>query len=406
MRILTRTRIAQIGATNHRDAGQQIRALILSVPGDAGHHFRIERKHAAMLGQRLVTAAERTVLHLIQLQHGLFLQQRFDAGRIVHAGKGYQQLRFSFGASTLLHRRFRQTQTVDLALNGLHGLIQRVLFQLERRGRLHIQAVIGGVDGGENPIREIVARDGANVFGAVGGHALDGDLDLVGVLEACQIVAGNFRKSDVLLAELFLQPVDHGFRVGHERILQLDLQHQMRPALQVETQMDVVLPVLHQLGARPGNADDAVDADQDQRNDDPRFDLEIPIHAFRSWPSARAGIPAWRRNNLSLLVLRNQTGHGAPVHLQFDVVGFDSNNQSIITDRNDGAHDSARRHHRLSVLEVLEHRRRLFLLALHGHEHQKVEDTDDQDQREEPDDGVGRGGRLEQNQRVYRHFSQ
>jgi hypothetical protein len=47
-----------------------------------------------------------------------------------------------------------------------------------------------------------------------------------------------------------------------------------------------------------------------------------------------------------------------------------------------------------------------FFWALHGHEHQKVEDTDDQNQREEPDNRVRRGGRLEQNQRVDHHFSQ
>ena len=48
-------------------------------------------------------------------------------------------------------------------------------------------------------------------------------------------------------AELILQALDHrvGFRL--EGVLELDLQHQLAAALQVQAQVDVLLPVVDQL---------------------------------------------------------------------------------------------------------------------------------------------------------------
>ena len=66
------------------------------------------------------------------------------------------------------------------------------------------------------------------------------------------------------LAQLFLQPLDGLQRFGLDRVLHLHLQHQVAAAAQIEAQLDVLLQVRLQLADRFGQADDAVDADQDR----------------------------------------------------------------------------------------------------------------------------------------------
>ena len=66
--------------------------------------------------------------------------------------------------------------------------------------------------------------------------------------------------------------------------------------------------------------------------------FRFQIHAL-PFACPPAQVPERGRNRSPFFLLRRQTGHRAPVDLEFDVVGFDANNQSIITNRNDGAHD-------------------------------------------------------------------
>jgi hypothetical protein len=58
-----------------------------------------------------------------------------------------------------------------------------------------------------------------------------------------------------------------------EGVLNLDLHHQLRAAAQIEPQVDVLFPVGDQLVLGLGNADDAVEADQDHRDDDAGFEF-------------------------------------------------------------------------------------------------------------------------------------
>ncbi len=66
-------------------------------------------------------------------------------------GKLHQHFRLGGAAAALLHARFGQAQSVDLLLNGVHALRERVRAQLERFGGLHGQAVIGRIDRRQDP---------------------------------------------------------------------------------------------------------------------------------------------------------------------------------------------------------------------------------------------------------------
>src|SRR3954470_20258210 len=67
---------------------------------------------------------------------------------------------------------------------------------------------------------------------------------------------------------------------------------------------------------------------------------------------------------------------GAAGDLYFQIVWLNSQYQRIIVDRHDGTDDAARGEYRLPVLKRLQHLFRRLLLTPHGHEYQKVKDSD------------------------------
>ncbi len=80
-----------------------------------------------------------------------------------------------------------------------------------------------------------------------------------------------------LAAQLILQALDHGVGFGLEGVLDLDLQHQLAAALEIQPQVDVLLPVRHQLVFGGRQADDAVDTRQNDDDDHQDLDFEIAL---------------------------------------------------------------------------------------------------------------------------------
>src|SRR5260221_12237113 len=80
--------------------------------------------------------------------------------RIVDAGELHQDFGFGIAATALLHAGFGQAQAVDLLFDGVDALDQRILAQLEGFAGLHGQAVIGLINGGENPDAAEILIDG------------------------------------------------------------------------------------------------------------------------------------------------------------------------------------------------------------------------------------------------------
>ena len=76
-------------------------------------------------------------------------------------------------------------------------------------------------------------------------------LTSISILSASASVCGSLRVispdvGDAGLLQLVLQALDDLVGVGLEGVLQLHLQHQLAAAVQIEPEMDVVLPVVDQ----------------------------------------------------------------------------------------------------------------------------------------------------------------
>src|SRR5580658_2175875 len=96
---------------------------------------------------------------------------------------------------------------------------------------------------------------------------------------------------------------------------------------------------------------------------------------------------------------RHQVGNRATGHLQLNIVGFHTQHQRIVVaDCNDGPHDPAAGKHRVPILQRAQHLLRVLLLALHGKEQEKVEDSEDQDNGENSTQHGTAGDRCLENQ--------
>jgi len=116
-------------------------------------------------------------------------------------------------------------------------------------------------------------------------NSLDVDLDLVGVLQRRRIIAREIAGSgDGVFLKLHLQAVNGVVREGLEGILELDLHDQLGAAAQIEPEMDVLVPVGDQLVLGLGNSNDAVQAYQNDRDDDSGLDLDVAIHMLIGKP--------------------------------------------------------------------------------------------------------------------------
>ena len=84
--------------------------------------------------------------------------------------------------------------------------------------------------------------------------------------------------TDVLLLDLFLQPLDRLAGIPHYGVLHLDFHHQVAAALEVQTQADVLLQVVDQFRLGRGNTGDPEDTHQDRHNNNHRSRRQILSH--------------------------------------------------------------------------------------------------------------------------------
>ena len=83
-----------------------------------------------------------------------------------------------------------------------------------------------------------------------------------------RIVAVHAGPGDVLLLEIFLEPLHGLVGIRLDGVLHLDLQHQVAAALEVQPQPDVVLKFCTSSALGLRQADDAEDAHQDRHHND------------------------------------------------------------------------------------------------------------------------------------------
>lgn len=169
-----------------------------------------------------------------------FAQQLFDFVRIFHAG----QLHLD-AVGTLPHnRRFARSQLIDTAADDFDGLIDR--------GRFHFQqSLFRKADGQHVAVFrniQIAFVDFANQFFGFGDLFVIDDFDRQRIIFDRQI-----RIAHVLFAQSDSSGIHDRAQLILDHLIQVDLQQQLRTALQVQTQRHRLPPFRQFFLLRLGN---------------------------------------------------------------------------------------------------------------------------------------------------------
>ncbi len=203
------------------------------------------------------------------------MNHRFGALRIAFAGELDEN--FVVLAAVQLNGGFRQAQGVDAALDGFERLVH-CGFLNGRNG--------AGTQGQQKRIR----------FAGRGAEFPDAFVLLLvcNVAELRNLVrrniayhdvravnAAHFVVANVLGTQLRGQAIHRLVGFLRDGFLHLNLEDQVRPALEVQTELDLVLEVVPERGERSGEvriADHGIDAQQNDCEDEQSFPLQIRVH--------------------------------------------------------------------------------------------------------------------------------
>src|SRR5205807_7541788 len=105
------------------------------------------------------------------------------------------------------------------------------------------------------------------------GHAQHSYLDGTSFRDGLRIVVVHVDVLDTGLAHLVLHALDDCVGLYLESVLEMNFKNEVAASTQVESQPDIVFPVLHQFILRLGQTDDSVNADEDDNDD--RDDPEL-----------------------------------------------------------------------------------------------------------------------------------
>ncbi len=199
------------------------------------------------------------------------MEDLLHTARVIDARHLHEQLGIGILAA-LLHGCFAQAQSIDLAIVDVLGLAEDVLPELKSLGGLHRQPVIGPVQRSRQPLRKLVVDHGSERAGLSAGNALDQNGRFNGGGQRLCFLHLDISELDVCFARFFLQAVGIRSGLSVERVLLLHLNHEVSSTAEIQPEVDVLLPIGNQLGFAARDSDDAVEADQDDRNDEQEFE--------------------------------------------------------------------------------------------------------------------------------------
>ncbi len=330
--------------------------------------MRRQRRRLRRIGRR--------IFHQFQFELAAGLNHRYCAGRVAFAGQLHQNF-VVVAAAPRLNRRFRQTESVDAALDRLERLRHRLFLDGSVRRGAKRQCVAGRLTRSSRQVPHIL------------------QLRVDQVTERSQLVRSNIAHQNVrvvdapnlivanaLLAHLARESVQRLIRLLRDGFLHLHLQNQVRAALQVESQLDLVSEIIFQLCQRRWECrqtEKAVHAAQDDHHDEERSPLQVGIHGQKVLtpsvpePSLYAHVArSWERlfRIFRCLHLRNCRTRDANLHLVGDLQDDRLAVQSV-----DRAVDSAVGDHFVPGLQRAQHLLQLLALSLLRQNEHHVEDA-------------------------------
>src|SRR5260370_29965881 len=175
----------------------------------------------------------RGILHAAQLELPACLNHGPGLRGVSFPGQLDQNL--VLAAADDLNRRLGQSKSIDAALDRVERLLHGLLLDGGNRGRPHGQQVAGSFPGSGAgiPLRpKNVVEQIAELRELVRGDVAYEDVRV--------IHAANFVVADILVPELAGQPVHRLVRFLADGFLHLHLQDQVRPALQVQSELNLL----------------------------------------------------------------------------------------------------------------------------------------------------------------------
>src|SRR5712675_1658776 len=220
----------------------------------------------------------------VQLQLPAGLNDALGAVRIAFAGQFNNDFFISLAVGS--HERFRQAERVNTATDGFLGLVHGSLRNVSDVRRLHRKEIAGSLARGWSniPVGELIGNDGAGRASLFRGNIVDQDLRVAQL--------ANFIIPDGLIAKRFGDIVQDLIGLLADRFLYLYLQDQMRPALQVQAELDAVGEIRFQGGERLRrirNSNEPDNTDENDGGDENCFPLEIGTHGLDWLRTPRAG---------------------------------------------------------------------------------------------------------------------
>src|SRR6202012_37469 len=203
------------------------------------------------------------------------LNDLFGAYRIAFAGELNEDF-VVVGATALLNGGLGEAERVDAALDRFDRLRHRRFANLRdgigaQRQRV---AVLFAGGGREIPhVLELLADEIAEVGRLIGGDIADENVRVVGT--------AGFIVANIFCAQLRREAIDGLIGFLRDGFLSLNLQDQVSAALKIEAELDLMREIVFDLGERRRKhrqADQAVNAADDNQNDENSFPLQIWIH--------------------------------------------------------------------------------------------------------------------------------
>src|SRR5713101_6788579 len=279
-------------------------------------------------------------------------------------------------------QRLGQAQGVNPAANRLLGLVHGLLLDVcNPRGRNGEDVSGFARRRSDLPIGKLILHQVADRARLLRRDIVHQDLRIVQLAQLLVL--------DVLFPELRHDALQHLVRFLADRLLHLYLEDEVRAALQVQAELDVVGEIRLDAGPRSRLVRHAHQPNKTGNNDggdEKHFPLEVRTHGLNWLGTFCESVmnPAW----LLLLAFRLEAGHGGARHFYFHLVGDPELNR-VAFEADNRAVNPATGHDLVPILESPEHLRRFLLAPLGGKNHQHIEDYHDDQQRQERHDPAG-----------------
>ena len=274
--------ISQVAARHDWCAAHEVPDFALFGSSASASRLAAPRHQFCPRGQNPAVSAQRFGLRTVgtrifdkpQFQLAASLNHSFCTRRVAFTRQLHKN--FIVIAAPALNRWLGQAESIDAPINRLKRLRHRVFLYLRDGARTQCQQITRRFSrcGSRFPQAAVL------LLNKIAEHRRLCRIHVahqnVGIVHTADFIVAN-----ILVAQLLRQTVHHLVGFLRDRFLHLHLQHEVRAALQVQAEFDLLAEIVFDLRDRSGEgrkSDQSIDAEKDHRKNKQRFPLQIRIH--------------------------------------------------------------------------------------------------------------------------------